>query len=135
MQPSQVFALVVGVAYLILGLVGFLETGFGAFAEDTGDALIGVFDLNPFHNVVHLAVGALLVVAALGSLTVTHGILIGGGLVYILAALVGFIFTFPPLSINTNAAPDNFLHLISGALALAVGALAAREGPGPMGTT
>ncbi len=144
MRPAQLFALVVGVAYLLLGVGGFFVTGLGGLTQnnpigggfaDNGPHALLIFDLNPFHNVVHLAIGAILVVAALGSLSVTQGMLIGGGLVYILAALLGFIYTLPILSIDDNLAADNWLHLVSGALALGVGFLAAREGPGPMGAT
>jgi Domain of unknown function (DUF4383) len=108
------------VAYLAIGIIGFAFTGFGEFVQDTGDGIIG-FDLNPFHNIIHLVIGAyLLFVSRLGR-TITEGALIGGGLVYIVAAILGFDNNLQILSINSADAPDNFLHIASGLAALLIG--------------
>ncbi len=121
MTLARTFALVVGIVYLGVGVVGFLVTGFGAFVEDTGKSLLG-FDLNPFHNVVHIVIGAaLLTVSRLDVPDLAEGVLIGGGLVYLLAAVVGFAGYLDLLAINETLDPDNFLHLVSGLAALAVG--------------
>ena len=50
-------ALGLGIAYVLVGVLGFFVTGFGDFAAQTGDKLLGVFEINPLHNVVHLLVG------------------------------------------------------------------------------
>ncbi len=121
-HPVQLFALVVGVAYLAIGVIGFGVTGFEGWVHDTAEDLLG-FDLNAFHNVVHLGVGALLVGSALPrDRTITEGVLIGGGLVYVLAAFLGFTGDLDNLlSIDGTLASDNFLHLVSGVLALGAG--------------
>jgi hypothetical protein len=124
---AQLFALVVGVTYLAVGLVGFAATGFTGVVTDGGDKLIG-FDLNIFHNVVHLVIGGLLlVVSRLPDPVIAQGVLIGGGLVYILAALLGFLNELQILSIDDELALDNFLHLFSGLAALIVGILGAMQ--------
>jgi Domain of unknown function (DUF4383) len=126
---AQLFAVVVGVAYLAIGLIGFAVTGFSGAVLDGPDALLG-FDLNPFHNVVHLGVGLiLLVTGSLRDPVIAEGALIGGGLVYLLAAVLGFLGGLEIISINDGdeLAPDNFLHLFSGAAALAAGVLGARQ--------
>ena len=126
---AQLFAVVVGVTYLAVGVVGFAATGFEGVVQDGPDSLLG-FDLNPFHNVVHLGVGLILLVTGLLSdPTIAQGALIGGGLVYLLAALLGFLGGLEIISINSGdeLAPDNFLHLFSGAAALGVGILGARQ--------
>ena len=89
MSVAQLGAAVVGVVYVLVGLVGFAITGFGGFVTDTNDTLIG-FDINPFHNVVHLVIGAYLLIAVSLGRTATEGALIGGGIVYLLAAFLGF---------------------------------------------
>jgi hypothetical protein len=122
---AQTAALVVGIAYLIIGLVGFGVTGFKGFVSDYNKNLAG-FDLNGFHNVVHLGIGLLLIVVSrLRDPIITQGTLIGGGLVYILAAVLGFMDRLQILSINDPLSADNFLHLFSGLAALAIGLIAA----------
>ena len=57
-MPVQRFAQVFGAVYLLVGLLGFAFTGFGGFAATSDDKLL-LFGVNPLHNIVHLAVGAL----------------------------------------------------------------------------
>lgn len=126
---ARTFALVFGLGYVVVGVVGFAVTGFGeGVVANTDDALLGIFDLNIFHNVVHVAIGAGLIVASRASdATVTQGIVIGLGLFYTVAALLGFLNYLQIISIDTNLAPDNFLHLGSAALALLFGLFAVRQ--------
>ena len=56
-HPAQWLALAIGVTYAVVGLVGFALTGFSGFAEPSGELLLGVFEINPLHNVVHLVIG------------------------------------------------------------------------------
>jgi hypothetical protein len=59
--------------------------------------------------------------------TVAQGVLIGGGLIYIVAAGLGFLNELQILSINDELDADNFLHLFSGIAALAVGIIGAKQ--------
>lgn len=55
---------------------------------------------------------------------VTQGVLIGGGAVYLVAAFLGFTGNLEQLlSIDRPAATDNFLHAVSGTLAIIIGLL------------
>lgn len=123
-HPAQLGALVVGLVYLAVGIVGFAFTGFTGWVVDTREDLLG-FDLNGFHNIVHLGVGAILIGASLvREPAITQGVLIGGGLVYLLSATLGFTGNLGELlSIDGILASDNFLHLASGAAALTIGLL------------
>lgn len=126
---AQLFAVVVGVAYLAIGVIGFAVTGFTGGVLDGPDTLIG-FDLNPFHNVVHIGVGLiLLVTGSLRDPVIAQGALIGGGLVYLLAAVLGFLGGLEIISINSGdeLALDNFLHLFSGLAAVTAGVVGARH--------
>ncbi len=123
---TQVFALVVGVTYLLVGVVGFAVTGFTGVTTDGADKLLG-FDLNVFHNVVHLAIGAGFIVASRLDATITQGVVIGAGLVYVLAGLLGFLNQLQILSIDSGLAADNFLHLFSGLAAVTFGLLGIRQ--------
>ena len=55
-HPSQLLALAIGVVYTLIGILGFLVTGFENFASETDKTLLG-FEINPLHNLVHLAIG------------------------------------------------------------------------------
>lgn len=124
---TQAFALVVGLVYVVIGIVGFAVTGFTGVTTDGQDKLLG-FDLNVFHNFVHLAIGAgFLLVSRLNDASIAQGVVIGGGLVYVLAALLGFLNVLQILSIDDEFAPDNFLHLFSGLAAVIFGLIGARQ--------
>lgn len=125
-NAANLFALVVGVAYAFVGVVGFFVTGFEGVVQNGPDALLG-FDLNPLHNVIHLAIGLGFIVASRLDPTLAQGIVIGGGLVYLLAAVLGFVNNLQIISINDEVAADNFLHLVSGSAAVIFGLIGARQ--------
>lgn len=124
---TQQFALVVGIVYLLVGIVGFGATGFTGVVTDGQDKLLG-FDLNVFHNVVHLTIGAgFIFVSRMRDASIAQGVVIGGGLVYILAAILGFLNQLQILSMDSVINADNFLHLFSGIAAVAFGLLGIRQ--------
>ncbi len=121
-------ALLLGAGYVVAGLIGFIETGFTGFVADTDEQFLGFFDINIFHSIVHLAIGAgLLLASRMRDVTVTQGVLIGVGLFYILAALLGFLDELQIISINGSLSFDNFFHLASGLFAFLTGVIAARQ--------
>lgn len=115
--PAQTFALVIGVVYLLIGVLGFFVTGFDDFAGRTYSDELVLFPVNPLHNLVHLALGgAWLWGSRSPQLARTANLGIGAvlGLVTVLGALGALRF----LAIEDLGSPDNFLHLITAALAL-----------------
>lgn len=135
---ARVFALLIGLGYVAAGVIGFAVTGFTGFVADTDETFLGFFDLNIFHNIVHLAIGAGLVAASRArDVSITQGVLIGVGLFYLLAALLGFIDYLQIISIDDSLSFDNFFHLITGGMALLFGLIGVRqamESPrGPVG--
>lgn len=128
MNVARPAALLLGLGYVAAGVVGFVVTGFTGFVGDTDEQLLGL-DLNIFHNVVHLAIGAGLAIASqMRDVAITQGVLIGVGLFYILAALLGFIdYLDILLSVNFELAVDNFFHLVTGLIAFIFGLIGARQ--------
>lgn len=123
---AQKLALLVGAAFTLAGLAGFLVTGFDDFAEVTGETLLGL-EVNPLHNIVHLVIGiAGLVMAKRLDTTRAYGWLLfvgyGATFVYGLFAVDDPDINF--LSINN---PDNVLHLVSALAGLAIALLAQRR--------
>ncbi len=133
---ARIFALLLGVGYVAAGVVGFAETGFTGFVANTDESFLGFFDLNIFHNIVHLAIGLGLIIASrMSDVTITQGVLIGVGLFYLLAALLGFLNYLQIISINESASFDNFFHLLSGATALIFGLIGTRQQDDSLRTT
>ncbi|MFC7405581.1 DUF4383 domain-containing protein [Georgenia alba] len=118
--PFQWLALAIGVIYLLVGIVGFLITGFGNWVEHDHSQTLLVFAINPLHNVVHLLIGLLgaLLWSRPGRARLFGWILLLG---YGAAAVYGFVVVDDPdvNILNINAA-DNWLHVASAAAGLAI---------------
>lgn len=112
--PEQSFSLIAGSVYVVGGILGFFITGFASFTEVTNHALFGIFLVNPFHNIVHIGLGAFWLLAAFALTPAgTEGMNIAIGGIYALATVLGFFGFFSLLSIPSGASGDNFLHLIT----------------------
>ncbi|MDK3255277.1 DUF4383 domain-containing protein [Blastococcus capsensis] len=119
MTWPQMGALAFGVIYLLVGIVGFFITGFDDFfAHDTDDTLLW-FEINGFHNVVHILIG----VAGIALSRTLSGaraygwlLAIGYGAAFVYG-LIAIGETWDILSIN---AADNWLHILSAAAGLVI---------------
>ncbi len=119
---NQTVALVFGAVYLVVGAAGFLVDDHG-FASTQGGKLLGLFELNPLHNVAHLLIGAVLVLSsrALSSARAANTVI---GAAYLLLGIVGLFILDSDANILALNGADNVLHLGSAALLLGVGASA-----------
>ena len=122
MTWPQMLALAIGAIYLLVGIVGFFVTGFdNFFAHDTDEAVLG-FEVNPFHNVVHLLIGgAGLALGRTLSGARTYGWLLAVG--YGAAFLYGLFAVNEEWDFLSLNWADNWLHLVSAlaGLVLALG--------------
>ncbi|WP_324652852.1 DUF4383 domain-containing protein [Georgenia sp. H159] len=109
----QWLALLIGVVFLLVGLVGFAVTGFDGWTEhDHSQTLLG-FAINPLHNVVHVLIGLLGVVlwrTASGARTFGWLLVLGYGATFVYGLLV--VDNPDANFLNINWA-DNWLHLAS----------------------
>ena len=90
------------------------------FAATEGEPLI-IFDVNPLHNIAHLAIGALLLFAAMKSVSAAKGANVLVGAVYLLLGIVGLFILDSDVNILALNGADNVLHLASALLLLGVG--------------
>lgn len=124
-HPVQTAALVVGVVFLLVGILGFIPgitsnyDQLSLAGHGSGALLLGVFAVSVLHNLVHLAFG----VAGIAMARTAPGArayLIGGGIVYAVLWLYGLLIDHGS---DANFVPvndaDNWLHL-----ALAIGMIA-----------
>ncbi|CAN5697650.1 DUF4383 domain-containing protein [soil metagenome] len=125
-SPAQTFALVFGVVYLAIGILGFAVTGFDDFFNSSADEILILFPVNPAHNIVHLLIGA----AWIGG-SRTHqaakGVNVGVGAAYLLFFLLGIIGLLEWLSIENGINADQMLHLVSGGLSVYFGTAGAGD--------
>ena len=121
--PAQLYSLVFGATLLLAGILGFfVDASFGDLGSNVqGDELI-LFEVNGWHNLVHLASGALGLALA-GSRAGARAFALGFGAVYLVVTIWGFAtgdnVLFGLLPVNTE---DNFLHLAIALTGLAAGA-------------
>jgi hypothetical protein len=99
-----------GIVFLAVGLLGFVM-----------NPILGLFAVNPLHNIVHIASGAAAFIAASMGTSASRTYLMVFGLVYLVVTLVGlFGITAITDLLSINAA-DNYLHLAITAVLLLVG--------------
>ena len=134
-SPAQLYALVIGATLVAAGIIGFFyNASFGTGDGTERDAVLGILDVNGWHNVVHLASGAvgLAVASSYGG---ARAYALGLGVVYLLVTLLGFIAgngdeIFNLIPVNTE---DNVLHLLIGIAGVGAG-LATPAHPAPTTT-
>jgi len=124
-SPAQLYALVFGLVLVAAGILGFFYESSFATGDDTlveRDAILGIFDVNGWHNVVHIASG-LVGLAVVGSYANARMYALGFGAVYIVVAILGFIYgdgdsIFKLIPVNTEV---NVLHVLIGVAGLGAG--------------
>jgi hypothetical protein len=117
--PAQWYCLLAGITLAAVGIVGFFVEP--SFATSSRDELI-LFDINGWHNLVHLASGLVLVAAA-ARRDLARTVALTFGVVYGLVAIIGLIDGHDVLGFIPIDAADNVLHIGLSALAV-VAALA-----------
>lgn len=119
--PGQLYALVIGVVYLLVGIVGFFVAS--EFTKGAADDKLIIFRLNHLHNLIHIVLGiGWLAASRTAALAKTVNTLFGA--VLILVAILGFTgidLVHTLFNITESTDPDNFLHLVTGGLALYFG--------------
>jgi hypothetical protein len=122
-SPAQVYTLVIGLTLVVIGIAGFFYiASFPSGAGADRDAVLGILDVNGWHNVLHIVSGAIGLVLA-DSYAGARGYAVGLGVVYLWLALLGFIAgdgdeILNLIPVNTE---DNFLHLLIGIAGLGAG--------------
>ncbi len=122
---AQTTCLALGAVLVAAGVLGFF---FGGSNFDTGGAVRGeefiVFEVNGWHNIVHIATGLALLLAAVARGT-AKAVALTFAVVYIAVTIIGFLDGDDVLGVIPVNAADNFLH----AAIAAVGLVAALVSP------
>jgi hypothetical protein len=134
MKPGQYFALITGTLFVAIGIAGFFPELVSPAAVDPDTAglgtlngygdLFGLFPINVLHNLVHLTVGVL---GLLASITLSSSRLYAGvlALFYGALAVMGLL---PPTQASLGFIPifgnDVWLHAVTAAIAAYFGFIA-----------
>ena len=132
-SPAKLYATVVGTVLTIAGIVGFFySASFGSPGEV--DKVLGILDVNGWHNVVHLVTG-LLGLVAVGYAAREYAL--GLGLIYVVVAIWGFVIGSGEsiLGVVPVNSDDNVLHLLLGVLGLAAGLATPTQSRTPAAST
>jgi hypothetical protein len=119
-SPNRIVATVFGAVYVLVGLLGFAVTGGVGFIATEGGLLLGIFEVNPLHNVAHILIGAALLIAGFASVAASKAVNATVGAAYLLLGIVGFFLVGTAANILALNAPDHFLHLASAIVLLGV---------------
>jgi hypothetical protein len=124
-QMVRRVAMVFGIVFLLVGVLGLFSAGGMEMGADNPAMLLGLFPVNLLHNIVHLLFGVWGLVAArsfAGAKTYAQTV----GVIYIVLAICGFFIptTFGLIPIGGN---DIWLHAIIGIVLAGVGFTAKPE--------
>lgn len=99
---SKKLLMVLGVVFLLIGAIGFFS-----------DPILGIFDVDPVHNVIHLVSGALALYFANKGGKAMKTFAIVFAVVYGLVTILGFVMGGGEILglMEVNGA-DNILHLV-----------------------
>ncbi len=120
-SPNRIVATVFGAVYVVVGLLGFAVTSGVGFIATEGGLLLGVFQVNPLHNIAHILIGGALLVAGLASAAAAKAVNTTIGAVYLLLGIAGFFLAGTAANILALNTADHFLHLASAIVLLGVG--------------
>jgi len=125
------FAQVFGAVYVVVGLLGFVVTGFSGFAATGGHKLL-LFGVNPLHNLVHIAVGSVWLLASRRETTAREASALIGA-VYLVVGILGLFLAGGSSELNllNLNQPDNLLHFASALAALYFGLSGRRTSRSP----
>ena len=129
LTPAQIYCLAIGATLLLVGLLGFIadatfdtaasgrdDDGGNAGGALQGDSFLG-FEVNGWHNVVHLLSGVLLL-ASFRMRGAAKTAALAFGVVYGIVTIVGLIDGNDVLGLIPVNAADNILHLVLSALGI-----------------
>jgi hypothetical protein len=125
---ARMFALVFGIVYLLVGLLGFTATGTSMAAGPDAPRLMGLFPVNLLHNIVHILIGVWGLASyrsATGAVAYARGLAI----LYALLAIMGLLPA--PFQTTFGLVPiygaDVALHALTAIIAAYFGWVAPRE--------
>lgn len=103
------------VVFIAVGILGFVP------GVTSGDLLLGIFEVDALHNLIHLASGLVFVWAALASEKTAYALFKVFGIVYAIVAVIGLVQGDTVLGLFGTNTADHVLHVALAIVLLYVG--------------
>jgi hypothetical protein len=133
--PDQSWSLLIGLVSIVLGIIGFILTGFGTgslhccYAEMTDHYIFGLFQWNGFHSTVFIICGLFWLIGALALTPAgNQGVNLALGIIFLILTVLGFLGYWGLLSISAGLNGNNILNLLVAVVPLLVGSGAVSGG-------
>src|SRR4051812_41891087 len=124
--PAQWYCTIIGAVLTLVGILGFIaNSSFGHGGHVQGDNLV-IFEVNGWHNLVHLASGLFLLAMSPKRRTAKTAAL-AFGIVYGLVAIWGLVDGNDVLGLVPVNPADNVLHILLAALGIITGAVSDKD--------
>jgi hypothetical protein len=124
-SPAQIFCLVIGATLVLVGLLGFIvepkfDTSTGGDPGGLDGEKLILFEVNGWHNVVHLASG-LFLLALMGRHASARLAALSFGAIYGVVTVIGLVDGHDVLGLFPVNPADNVLHIVLTVAAFAAG--------------
>lgn len=104
---AKTFAIIFGFIFFLMGVLGFIPL----FAPH--EHLLGLFHVNAFHNIVHLASGIIFFWVGMKSAHASSVFFRVFGFIYLFVAILGFFYKDGAIfGLMSNNIADAWLHLV-----------------------
>ena len=113
---AKTFGMLFGIVFLAVGILGFVP------GVTTNDMLLGIFMVNKVHSIVHIASGAIFLIASMAGAGAARLWFQLFGIIYAIVAVLGFMNPNGMLfGMMSNNPADTWLHVVLAVAMLAIG--------------
>jgi Domain of unknown function (DUF4383) len=120
-SPNRLLGVVLGALHLVVGIAGFVVPGSTSFVDRHGGLLFGLLRVNPAQDVLHVLVGAALLLAALTRLAASKVVNTVAGTLFLVVGIAGLFIVGTGVNYLSLNGVANVLHFGSAAILLAAG--------------
>ena len=120
-SPNRLLGTILGAVHLFVGIAGFFVPGSSGFIDRHGGLLFGLLRVNPAQDVLHLLVGAALLLTALTRLAASKVVNTIAGTVFLVVGIAGLFVVGTGTNYLSLNGVGNVLHFASAAILLGAG--------------
>jgi hypothetical protein len=125
-SPNRLLATIVGAGYILVGLIGLIVTLGSPPFDPVGALLLGTLSINTGHNLIHVLLGAALLIAGLTTSEAARTVNTVVGTICLALGIAGLFLVGTTVNVLAVNAAGNVLHFGSAVVLLAVGLGAAK---------
>jgi hypothetical protein len=124
--PNRLLATIVGAGYILVGLLGLIVTLGNPPFDPVGSLLLGTISINTGHSLIHVLLGAALLIAGMTTPEAARTVNTAAGTFCLALGIAGLFLAGSTVNVLAVNAAGNVLHFGSAVVLLAVGLGAAK---------